>query len=310
MSNRTFKATEARVKKGKDLSDTILKILKKHPQGLTLYGLSKLYKSSPGAILGAIERVIDKLEFQEFEKENRRIKLYFLKGILKSNLETVGLIELDKNNLDQKLWKHNAMVYGVGTETIEILPKEEPKYKNFLKGVVLLHQKKESIEFVLPQTFIDFYHLNENKIIIIPSKDKVVITITKQITRLEITQKRVLILDDENNQIIKNIKEVLGKRHKVEYKNNLEDAIPIIKKEKPDFIILDWTLRDSPKEHTQLLRELEHNNPKERAIIITAHSYERDDVENSIKKGFSWFFSKYTQNLPEVIQDEMSSVLY
>ena len=62
---RTAKATQARVKKGKEFSEGILKILKEHPTGVTLYRLSKLHQSSPGATLGAIERISNKIISKE-----------------------------------------------------------------------------------------------------------------------------------------------------------------------------------------------------------------------------------------------------
>jgi len=306
---RTAKATEARVKKGKEFSEGILDLLDSHPRGLTLYELSKLYKSSPGATLGAIERVKKKIHSKELEKGNKKIKLYFLNTEIKEK-KIPGLIKVSIDELNEKLWKHNASVYGVSTEKIEITPNERPDLKKFLNGVVKLKKDGKLIEFVLPIEFIDFYELNNNEPNINVGSNKIIVTINQEPTTLpKLSRKKVLIIDDENNQIIKNIKDVLSQHHKVGEVDNLKDAKIRIRNEKPDFMILDWTLRDSPKEHKEIVEYLKKQNKNSRAILITAHAYDREEVNKEIRRGFSWFFSKYTPKLPEQILQQMIEVL-
>jgi CheY-like chemotaxis protein len=307
---RTAKATKARQKKGEEFSDSILKILEKNPRGVSLYQLSKLYRSTPGAVLGAIKRVHDKVSTKEIEKGNKKIKLYFLQEPKSDTKRYSGIIQIPKNSVNEKLWKHNATVYAVSTDRLEITPVEKPQLKKLLNAIVLLKEKDENIEFVLPQMFIEFYNLNSNEQNIEITNDKVIIHITKEQKPIPlVTKKRVLIVDDENNQIIKNITDVLKKYHKVEDVCNLEDALKKIKNNKPNFVILDWTLKDSPKEHQKLLDVLQNVNKESHAIIITAHPYEREDVNKEINRGFSWFYSKYMPNLPNEILTKMSEVL-
>lgn len=307
---RTAKATEARIKKGKELSEGILMILEKYPHGLTLYQISKLYRSTPGAILGAIKRVSTKVITKEVEKNNKKIKLYFIKETKSDEKRHPGLIQIPKEQINQKLWKHNAIAYAVSTDTIEITPIERSQLRKFLNATVLLKETQDIIEFVLPQSFIDFYDLENNQKQLKIENDSIFIHITKeQISIPLITKKRILIIDDENNQIIKNIKDVLKRSHKVGEVDNLEDAIKRIKNDKPDFVVLDWTLKDSPKEHQKILDLLTTINKKARAIIITAHPYEREEVNREIRKGFSWFYSKFTPDLPNEILRKMSELL-
>lgn len=310
IEQRTAKATKARQMKGEEFSDAILKTLEKNSRGVSLYQLSKLYRSSPGAVLGAIERVLDKVSTKEIEKGNKKIKLYFLQELKPDIKKYSGIIQIPKNSVNEKLWKHNATVYAVSTDRLEITPVEKPQLKKLLNAIVLLKEKDENIEFVLPQMFIDFYNLNSNEQNIEITNDRVIIHITKEQKPISlVTKKRVLIVDDENNQIIKNITDVLKKHHKVGDVCNLEDALKKIKNDKPDFVILDWTLKDSPKEHQKLLDTLQSVNKKSHAIIITAHTYEREDVNKEIKRGFSWFYSKSMPNLPNEILAKMSEVL-
>jgi hypothetical protein len=305
---RTAKATEARIKKGMELSGGIQKLLKSYPRGLTLYQLSKLYKSSPGAILGAIERIHNEISSKEVERGNKKIKLYFSKEV-KEEPRHPGLIEISRDKIKSKIWKHNVVVYGISTDKIIISPKEQPSLKQFLNSVILLKENKDKIEFVLPQIFIDFYNLKNNEKSIEISPDSITINIAKQQSQiLSIIKKKVLIVDDEHNQIIKNIRDILGKYHKVIAVENLKDAEEKIKDDKPDFLILDWTLKDSPKEHQKLLELLRKENKKSYGIIITAHAYEREEVSKEIRKGFSWFYSKFMPNLPREILTKMSEV--
>lgn len=307
---RTTKATEARIKKGKELSEGILMILEKYPHGLTLYQISKLYRSNPGAILGAIKRVSAQVITKEVEKNNKKIKLYFIKETKTDEKKHPGLIQISKDQLNQKLWKHNAIAYAKRTDEIEVTPIERPQLRIFLNATVLLKENHDTIEFVLPQHFVDFYDLKNNQKQLNIKQDSIFIKTTKEQSVLPpITKKRVLIIDDENNQIIKNIKDVLKTVHKIGEVDNLEDATKRIKNDKPDFVILDWTLKDSPKEHQKILDLLTTINKKARAIIITAHPYEREEVNREIRKGFSWFYSKSTPDLPNVILKKMSELL-
>ena len=307
---RTAKATQARVKKGKEFSEGILKILKEHPTGVTLYRLSKLHQSSPGATLGAIERISNKIISKESESEGRKVKLYFLKRKIEERKNPPGYIKLDLEKLDKKQWKHNASIYGIGPDRIEVSAIEKPSLKKFLHRTILLKSDDQFIEFVLPHEFIDFYELDKKNIIINYEKDKIIIKVTKEQQPLpSLSKKKVLIVDDENNQIIKNIKDHFRKKHKVGEVDNLKDAKIRIRNEKPDFMILDWTLKDSPRELKELLDYMKSKSKNSHAIIITAHPFEREDVTKEIKYGFVWFFSKFMPKLPEAIEAEMVEVL-
>ena len=305
---KTAKATEARVKKGKEYSEGILKILQKHPTGVTLYRLSKLYKRSPGATLGAIRRVEGKIITKETEKDNRKLKYYLLKDV-QSEKNPPGLIQIDTNDIDKKLWSYNASVYGLSTDKIEITPHERPNLKKFLNATVLIKKTNSTMEFVLPKEFIEFYELQQKSFKMNTTKDKITIVLDQdEELQPKINRKKVLLIDDENNQILKNIKDVLKTKHKVGEVDNLKDAKIRIKNEKPDFMILDWTLKDSPKEHKELLDNLKSKNKNAHAIMITGHAYDSEDVNKEIRKGFTWFYSKYTEKLPEKILAEMAEV--
>ena len=305
---KTAKATAARVKKGKEHSEGILMIIEKHPAGVTLYQLSRLYKRSPGATLGAIKRIADKITTQEVEKNNRKLKYYFSKNARPKKISP-ELIRINAKDLDVNLWKYNASVYGLSTKKIQISPHENPNLKKFLNATILLKKINSSIEFVLPKEFIEFYELRQKSFSLDISKDKIIITLDhyKESER-QIGSKKILIIDDEDNEIIKNIKDVLEQKHKLDTVNNIKDAKIEIKNEKPDFMILDWTSIDSPEEHDKLLEYLTNKNKNARAIIITGHPYDSNDVDKEIRKGFTWFYSKHTEKLPEKILSEMSVV--
>jgi len=153
---RTEKATKEKKKLGQYLTDLIIKLLEKQPQGVTTYELTELFKhevKSPGTIKSAIDRLQRDgvVEHKEFKQDGRKTIQYYLKSS-----KPVGYVEINKDQLTG-LWKDNAIAYSLDMETILITPREDPKFKGRQPHKIKLVENGNLLKFILPDEIIEFY---------------------------------------------------------------------------------------------------------------------------------------------------------
>ncbi|MFH0732322.1 MAG: response regulator [Candidatus Omnitrophota bacterium] len=104
---------------------------------------------------------------------------------------------------------------------------------------------------------------------------------------------RILIVDDEQD-VLDLFKDLFTKqRYHVECASSGQSALEMIKKQRPDVVLLDIKM---PQMYgLQALQEIKKIDPTIHVIMLTAYGYDDKLINESIEKGASGYISK---NLP------------
>lgn len=306
------KALKKRQEKAHELEDKIIEKIEEHPYGLTLYDLASLLQVTPLGIQKAIDRIknIDeKIVIKERKRKNQIAKFYFPKNLQEQKSSNYFEIDVSNQKVD---WKSNAIIYvDMRNNQIFVYAKQNPSLeKQFFSQIIPIHVESKKVSFVIPEKISYGFNAENKSPNVIIKKDYLEINYSEKKFQLpEIKGAKILILDDQDEITIKNIKNVLSERHDVEYVTDQKVAINRIKAKKYDFLILDWILDNVPLKHKNIMNEFKQKNPKGKAVIITGGDYSKEDVIKYTPKGITWFFDKTIDRLPYKIEDELRSVL-
>ena len=112
----TGPATEARVKKAKKMRDNIVERLKTYP-GLSTYDLASLYRTSPGTIFKAIEKLQNDgqdIQIKEALRGGQKVKLYYITQSSLEDTSNLTYYQINKNEIKNSEHDEARSTSGAG----------------------------------------------------------------------------------------------------------------------------------------------------------------------------------------------------
>jgi len=292
--------------------------------GLSTYDLAGEFLTSPGTIFKAIEKLNEngqQILSKKIIRNNQTVNIYYTKESEIKSTKPKSVFSLPKSKIKNSILinsilKGKAKAYlDIDNNKIFVYPHSRSKLEEeFFSTNIKIKEANNEILFLIPEKIskTNNFNLDDKEIDYEIHKDHIVLLFTDKKYQLpEIKPKRVLIIDDFEDNVIKNIREYLEeKNHKVSYVKSQKIGLEKIKSKSFDFLVLDWAEEHNTSiKHERLMYELFKKNPKGRAVIITGEDFNRDDVIAYTKKGIVWFYDKIEDNLHKKIERDMKSVL-
>lgn len=140
----------------------LLEMIKAAP-GLSLYELHNRLKWSIGRVDGSKNRLLasKKIIVTEIDRNGRHVALVYPRPRNPQNSVTIPKSLLHMSN---PAWKHQAIFYALDSLSIGITGERYPEWEKGarFKEKIKPHYRKGNISLKIPQTFVEFYGL-ENK---------------------------------------------------------------------------------------------------------------------------------------------------
>lgn len=165
-----------------ELSEEFLLKIIERARGLSLYELSRKAKWTIGRVDGTVRRLLNlnKVFIKVVEKNGRRVNLVYPIDQKPSNI-----VEVPSNLLraQNPLWSNEAFIYALDNTTIGISGEELSDWNDIscFSSRIPIERAHEKTSLVIPEKFMNFYHLEEKHRTISVSGNNILVTISGNI---------------------------------------------------------------------------------------------------------------------------------